>query len=166
MSVYALSREMEATRLLRANLADIVRDDPEFLQDAIEGETNLYETLDAMVASILQDETLVAAIDATIKAMQDRKKRFEARAQMKRGMVGSAMEIAELPKKETPAGTVSLRALPPKVIVQDEAAVPARFWKEQAPKLDKKAVGDALKEGAAVPGCELSNGGTTVSIRG
>jgi Siphovirus Gp157 len=50
-------------------------------------------------------------------------------------------------------------------LILDEAILPAKFWKAQDPKLDKKAVLDALKAKEDVPGASLSNGGETISIR-
>jgi hypothetical protein len=46
--------------------------------------------------------------------------------------------------------------------------VPAGFWRRGDPKLDKKALLDALKalpKGEHIPGAELSNGGATIQIR-
>jgi hypothetical protein len=53
----------------------------------------------------------------------------------------------------------------PKAIILNEADIPSKFWKAQDPKLDRKAVLDALKAKEAVAGAELSNGGETIQIR-
>ena len=68
------------------------------------------------------------------------------------------MGQAEMRKMELPQATISLRAVPPKAEITDEALVPSKFWKAQDPKLDKKAVLDALKGKEDVPGASLSNG--------
>jgi hypothetical protein len=97
-----------------------------------------------------------------------------------------------LRKRGTPAGTVSLKAVPPKAIIHEEAEIPARFWQPQAPKLSLKDLTEALKAREAalakplaladpsarsealrqvdetyspIPGAALSNGGQTVQIR-
>ena len=75
------------------------------------------------------------------------------------------MSMAELKKLELPQATISRKPTPAKALILDEAAIPARFWKPSDPKLDKKAVLDALKAGEAVPGTSLSNGGETIAIR-
>jgi hypothetical protein len=72
--------------------------------------------------------------------------------------------MAQIKKRETPAGTISLRTVPPSVIVQEEADIPTQFWKPQPPALDKKALLDFLKNGNKVPGATLSNGSVTTSI--
>jgi hypothetical protein len=51
------------------------------------------------------------------------------------------------------------------VLIVDEAAIPADFWKPSDPKLDKKAVGEALKAGREVAGAMMSNGGETLQVR-
>jgi hypothetical protein len=51
------------------------------------------------------------------------------------------------------------------VVITDEHAIPQAFWRPQPPKLDRKAIGEALKAGQAVPGAQLSNGGTTLAIK-
>jgi hypothetical protein len=76
-----------------------------------------------------------------------------------------AMSMAELAKLELPQATLSRKRTPPKAIVTSEVDLPARFYVEQNPKLDKKAVLDALKAGEKIPGAELSNGGESLQLR-
>ncbi len=189
---YALSKQIEAAKILRAQIADIAAGDPEFVRDVIEGETSLHECIAALVESIADDEALADSIKARQDGLQARRKRIEDRAALKRALVTVAMEAGELRKLEAPAGTVSIKPVPPKPVVSEEADIPPRFWKPSDPKLDLKALGDALKaraaalqeagkiedqamreaalraaEGAhpAIPGATLSNGSMTISIR-
>jgi hypothetical protein len=60
--------------------------------------------------------------------------------------------------------TLSLRAVAVSVIVIDETEIPTKFWKASAPKLDKRAVLEALKAKETVPGASLSNGGQTLAL--
>ncbi len=189
---YALAKQIEAARVLREQIADVAAGDPDFVRDVIEGQTELHEQIGALVASIAEDEALAEGVTRLMGDLADRKRRFQARAEVKRAMVASAMEIGELRKVETPAGTVSLKAVPPKLVATEEAEIPARYWKSGDPTLDRKALGDALKSRAAaladaqkiegpderaaaleaveamyppIPGATLSNGSTTISIR-
>jgi len=118
--------------------------------------------------------------------------RIEARREIRRALMANALDVAELPNLVTAAGTITRKALPPKVIVVEEADIPARFYVPQEPKLDRTALLNALKERAAaiaertsepgaldekeelatidrkhppIPGATLSNGGTTIQIR-
>jgi len=189
---FALSKQMEVARLLREQIADIAAGDADFIRDTIEGETSLHEQIGALVASIAEDEAVADGIKALLDNLGARKKRLEARADVKRALVACAMEIGEMRKIDTPAGTVSLKPVPPKLIPTEESDIPARFWKVGDPILDRKALGDALKARDAalkeaqsvedqevralaiaaveaahppIPGATLSNGSLTISIR-
>jgi hypothetical protein len=97
--------------------------------------------------------------------IQARLSRFESRAEKKRALVTQVMERADLKKLQEPDFTVSLRAVPPGLVVSNEAEIPGDYWKVPPPKLDKRGVLAALQMGQAVPGANLGNGGTTISVR-
>lgn len=162
---YALAREMNAARALKESLADILRDDPDFFPEAVEGETNLLEMIDALVLSIRQDGALHAATADLAETLTARMERIEKRIGAKRALVLQAMELAEIQKRECPAGTVSTKAVPPKLEIVDSVAIPDIYWLAQPPKLDRKAVLADLKAGQTVPGAALSNGGRTIQVR-
>ena len=61
-------------------------------------------------------------------------------------MLASALEIVEEKRFERPLATITLRPTPRKVLVTDEAAIPAQFWKTPDPTLSKKDLADALKQ--------------------
>lgn len=160
-----LKEEAEAARVLLANIRDIIADDEDAAATAVEGETNLIEAIAAAVEQVAADEAHAEAIAAVAKRYAERKSRLEARAERARAAIAVAMDMAGLKKVELPQAVLTIKATPPKAIVTDEAAIPSRFWKPADPKLDKKAVLDALKAGDKIDGAELSNGGTTLQIR-
>ena len=164
-----VSRELhlqgEAAKALLLNIRDVVEDDAEMIETAIEGETNLKEAISAAVDRILELDAHEEAITAQIKALSERKERFSHQSERIKAAVHVAMSQAELRKMELPVATISVRAVPPKAEITDEAILPSRFWKPQDPKLDRKAILDALKAKEEVPGATLSNGGETISIR-
>lgn len=189
---FALHKQIEAAKLLREQLADITAGDPEFLRDMIEGETTLHEQICALTASEREDRALLEGLKALSSDLDARKRRIESRADTKRTLIALAMQVGELPKIETPAGTVTRKAVPPKAIITEESLIPTRFWVASDPKVDRKALTDALKARAtalkeaseikdegvrvftlamangihpAIPGAELSNGGETIQIR-
>lgn len=158
-------KEIEAVRVLREHIADLAAGDEDVIRDTLEGETDLDGLVAALVASIGEDEAHSEGLKTYEGALALRRKKFDDRAAYKRTLIATALEIAARPTIETDAGTVSLKPVPPKALVTEEADVPAEFWKPTPPKLDRSALLAALKEGRAVPGASLSNGGTTVSIR-
>lgn len=161
----AVVRE-ELTSYLRLKaLLEVEESDPQAILDTLEGETNLHEALLLIAESALDDETMANAITERIKGLQERKSRAEVTAEHKRALIIMAMERAGLKSVKGPAATLSVRDVPPKVIIDDEAAIPSTFFVPQDPRLDKKAVTEALREGRQVPGASLSNGGVSLTIR-
>ncbi|MDE2165839.1 MAG: siphovirus Gp157 family protein [Alphaproteobacteria bacterium] len=139
--------------------------DDETLRDTLEGLSSLPEVLSAVIRAYLEDLSLAAALGMRIADMQERLARFEARAERKRALVTQVMERAELKKLQEPEFTVSLRTVPPGLVVSDEAQIPTDYWKPQPAKLDKKGLLASLNAGQAIPGAGLGNGGTTISVR-
>lgn len=165
MNTMELTREIEAAKILREQIADIAQGDEEFIRDTIEGETNVRELIAALVAHEAEDLAVLEGISDLIKKLRDRCARLEGRINTRRALIASGMEISAIDKLETPAGTVSVKNVPPSVRVIEEADIPPRFWKPQAPKLDKKELLAALKAKEIIPGAELSNGSRTIQIR-
>lgn len=97
--------------------------------------------------------------------MEQRLARLEQRAERKRTLVAAVMERADIRKLAEPDFTVSLRPTPQPLVVVDEVAIPAAFWKPQPAKLDRKALLAALNGGQAVPGAVLGNGAVTIAVR-
>jgi hypothetical protein len=139
--------------------------DPQAILDTLEGETNLHEALLVVAESALDDEAMAEAISNRVEALQARKSRVENTAEHKRGLIIMAMERAGIQQVKGPAATLATRPLKGKAVIKDESAIPARFWKAQDPKLDKKALNEAIENGEAVEGVERSNGGISLTIR-
>jgi hypothetical protein len=101
------------------------------------------------------------------------------------------MAITDMLKLRRPAATLTLRKLPPDVVVTTEADIPSEFFVPQPPpppKLDKAALRDALQRREkrvemaasleddderakalaavpAIPGAVLNNGSFSLQIR-
>lgn len=155
----------EAARALLANIRDVIGDDEEMALVAIEGETGLIEAISSAVDRIAELTAHMSALELQTKALTERRSRFENQADRIKVAIQVAMGQAALRKLELPQATLSLRSVPQKAEITDEALIPSRFWKPQDPKLDRRAVLDALKAKENVPGAALSNGGETISIR-
>lgn len=161
-----LHEQSLAANVLLANIRDVIGDDEEMALVVIEGETDLKEAIAAAVDRISDLNAHMEALSAQIKALGERKSRFEVQGERLRAAIHVAMGQAGLRKLELPQATLSVKAVPAKVEILDEALIPSKYWKAQDPKLDKKAITDALKSKEAIPGATLSNGGETISIRG
>ena len=161
-----LQHSLAEHEYLRGRLkAEFPDADEETLRDTLEGLSSLPEMLACALRSYLDDIALAAALGIRINDMQERISRFEQRAEKKRALITSVMERADLKKLAEPDFTVSVRATPPSLTVNDETEIPHDFWKPQAPKLDRQGLTAALRRGQSVPGAVLSNGHATISVR-
>lgn len=163
VTVRAIGYELNEAVKLRQMLGEDV--DPKLLLDTIEGETNLAEACCVVLEQTCEDEILIEGLAAKIVELQTRKGRMEKSVESRRGIILMAMDKAGLQTIKSPLGTMSVRPTPAKLVVKDEAVIPAKFWKPSDPTLDKKALKDALDANETVPGATLSNGGIGLSIR-
>jgi len=190
-TAHALTKETQAAAVLREQLREVAGDDEDMIRDMIEGETSLHELISVLVLEVAHDDRLAAAAKLHADEIKKRGDRIKARAEIKRALIASAMEQGGLKRIETAAGTVTRKAVAPKVIISDESEIPTAYFDIPDPKLSTKRVGEALKarakamaEAAAiqdpeeraeaialanqtyrdVPGASLSNGGETIQI--
>lgn len=166
MSQITLDFELTRFTALRRQ---IIEADPEIdettLLDTLEGATNLYEAIGALVRSALDDEYLVTGLKARLGELKERLDRIQIRIDNKRQLALSTMEEAGIEKILEPDFTLSLRTTPPSVLVTDETVIPEWFWIPQPAKLDKRSLLDTLKAGTAITGAELSNSRRSLSVR-
>jgi hypothetical protein len=138
-----------AALAVRESIAAVATDDDELLTDMIEGETDLFEIIDRLIARRAENMALAAGAAQHIETMRGRRERFERLAEQDRTLITQAMLIAELPSVRRPVATLSLSARAAKLVIDDEAAIPSGFWKVGDPRLDKIALAEAVKASAA-----------------
>ena len=166
-SEHRLSRQIEAAKVLRSQIHDLVGDDDEMLRDMIEGETGLHEMMQRVVSDIGETNALIEGLKTYQKTIADRKSRFDRRIESFRKALLIAMEIGEIGKSiEFPMATLTKTKSRDKVLVTNEADIPAEFFVRGDPKLDRKKLLEALQEdgGQEIYGAELSNGGETIRV--
>lgn len=164
MDIRELDREAMEAKALLANLRDIVADDEEWTASIVESETNLTEAIEHAVSRLAEVETFEEALAQQAKALAERKERFTRQKNNIRAAIQSALGAVGLKKLELAAATLTLKPTPPKVIVTEEADIPSTYFEPQPPKLDKRKLAAALKDGS-VPGAVLSNGCSTIQIK-
>jgi hypothetical protein len=162
-----LEREAEAARALLENLGVILADDDsdDVRFNTVAGETALVECIGEAVHRLNEIEALHEGIEDLRDRLTTRLARLDRKSELIRTALASAIEATGLKKIELPAATISLKAVPPSVQVISEADIPPQYWKPQDPKLDRRALLEALRKKQSVPGAALSNGGVTISIR-
>lgn len=139
--------------------------DPAAILDTLEGETDLHEALAEVAKSAKEDEALAKGLALYIAELTERKSRMETTAERKRNLLIMAMEKASLANVRRPEITITLKPVPPKLVVNDEAKVPAEFFKVPDPVIDRASLKAALEAGTIIDGASLSNGGVTVQLR-
>ena len=187
-----LRRETEAAKNLLAGMRETIGDeDMALLADTIEGETNLLEAIDTALSEIDETEVLISGLKEKEGQFAQRRRSMEERVRRFRSLIEQAMAITEQAKLRRPAATLTLRKLPPDVVITTEADIPSEFFVPQPPpppKLDKAALKEALRqrekridlaaslEGGeervralaeipAIPGAILNNGSFSLQIR-
>ena len=163
--MHDLHTETHAAGNLLRDFADVLGEDAAFIDDAIEGQTDLHEAIGKGVHRVRWLERAQETLAAEIADLQTRKTRFKKQCDNIRTALAVAMDTAQVDTVEAAAATVTRKAVPPSAVITNEADIPTDYWKKQDPKLDKTALARALKAGEMVPGAQLSNGGHTVQIR-
>lgn len=163
---YQLRRQTEAAKALLASLS--AHDDDELVADAIEGETDLLEAIDAALSEMDECDVMVEGLKAKIEQFTERKRKTEDRKKRVQALIEQAMLTTEQQSFRLPTATLTLRKNAPGLIVQDESAIPSRFFVKQerpAPKLDKRGLLEAIKAKEEIKGATLDNGSVTLSVR-
>lgn len=166
---FNIAKQAEAAKRLMSSLRiQGVDGDEELVSDTIEGQTDLKEAIESALAEIDELEIYITGLKAKEDEFATRRHRLEERVERIRAIIEQAMLTSEQQSFRLAGGTVSLSRRQPGLIVSNEADIPARFWVEQerpAPKLDKKALAEALRNGEAVAGATLDNGSYSLTLR-
>ena len=104
-----------------------------------------------------EDEVMVDALSEHIKALQDRKNRFERRIANIKKTILNAFEMSDTHKIIAPNGTISI-VRRKTLKITDENALRGHhpeYFKVPAPKLDSKAVLKDLENGVLIEGVEV-----------
>lgn len=99
------------------------------------------------------------ALDAEIRRLQQIKKTADNRLEWLKGYTIHQMQRMEVEELRSGVHTLKLRQNPPSVVIEDEAALPAKYIRiVQEQKIDKAGIKDALKAGEHVHGAHLERG--------
>lgn len=147
-----------------AALHDALTEDERLYLDTLEGETDLYELVRRLLEQVEEDEGIQTFLAEQISDRQSRKQRAAERVKHNREAIMALIQCAQLDKLVLAEATLSVRDVPPKPIVTDEAAVPDDFCKFTR-KPDMAAIKAGVEAGAVIEGVSFDNGGTTLTIR-
>lgn len=145
-----LSLTLAQIEALKIMLRDASEEDEQLWLDTLEGETDAFEIVRALLNAIEEDEGQHAALTAQMADRKARRDRCEARNEKRREAIAAIMACAKIDKLPLAEATVSLRTLPAKIAVNDPTAVPEEYTKPN-PKPDMDAIKNAFKPGDDLP---------------
>ena len=150
-----LKKECQAALILLRQLQELNRDDEEAsiidqetVDIVVESETLYVETAQKCVLRIMTAEALVEAIKGLKRYHSLRQKRLEAHIETMRRSLAETMLSLGKKTMELPSGTATAKRLPPKVVIDNEAAIDDRFKVMELKSemvIDKLKLEDALK---------------------
>lgn len=142
--------EINETQKRLQELLDQAADDAEAqsviceAMDLLQGE--LGDKLEAYQAVRCGIDSDVAALKAEEQRLAERRRALEKRSEAMRQRMLDAMQLFGEQKVTTTRWTFSARRTPPKVVIDDEEEALVLYGVPQPPKLDKKAMAQALKD--------------------
>jgi len=138
-------------------------EDPILLSDTLEGMFDTNTVIASFIRRAREDEANADALAGMLKDMGARKSRLQSRADKCRATALELMNTVGIRKLEQPDFTASIRSVPPKVEIDDDAAVPDELCKVVRMP-DKTKIKEALSNGP-VDGAHMTNGGETLTLR-
>jgi hypothetical protein len=160
-----IGREAQAAKMLLDAVNEKFDADEDAAMTVVEGETSLVEVIDQILVRIATLEAYQDGVQDTIGKMKGRADRLDMQAARLKASLMMALDTIGAKKMERPTATLSLAKSPDKAVITNEADLPSSFLIEKTTvSPDRKAILAALKEGTAIPGAELSNGGVSLRI--
>ena len=156
-SLYALASEYEqiANKLMEMDL------DEQTIRDTLEGCTGELEVKAVNVAMFIRNlEVSADQIKLAEKAMADRRKQIEAKAESVKQYLFDNMKRVEVTKIDSPYFSLTIKKNPPKLVIDDAELIPKEFMvtpPPPPPQIDNAALKTALKNGE-VKGAHLEQG--------
>ena len=141
-----------------------LKEDEELKADMLEGATDFRETMERLLRRVQDNIYLSKACQDAERDINERRKRFDKRIEFGRELMKRLLEAADVRKMEFPTATVSLMNTAPQVVVLNEHEIPDDFMRIK--KEPNKILLKQMLEKMDVPGVVLSNGGTSLVIRG
>jgi len=141
-----------------------LKEDEDLKADMLEGSTDFRETMERLLRKTQDSIYLAKACQDAERDIHDRRKRFEKRIEFGRELMKRLMEAADIRKLEFPTATLSLMNTAPQVVITNEDELPEEFFRIKK-EPNKTAIKEALEK-TDVRGATLSNGGTSIVIRG
>jgi len=137
------------------DLAESVEDNQYLLEtlETIEDEFNSkLENIGKVMSSLDAD---MDSIDYEIKRLQEKKKALNSNKTNLKKYVETEMQKLGKRKVKTTLFTFGIQNNPPSLDIMDDRYIPKEFYEPQQPKLNKRELLKALKQGDVIKGVEI-----------
>jgi hypothetical protein len=155
-SLYVLANEYQAQlgKLLELDI------DEQTMKDTVEGLSGELEVKATNVAMFIRNlEASAEQIKLAEKAMSDRRKAIENKADSIKRYLFENMKRTEITKIESPHFTLSIKKNPPSVVIEDESLIPNEYVEDKVvTSINKAAIKDAINAGKEVTGAHIQQG--------
>ena len=134
--------------------------DEQTIADTLEAIDGEIEQKAEATAIIMQELTAEAEkLKAEEQRLAKRRKSLESNVEAIKGRLYNAMKLVDKPKFKTALFSFSIQKNPPRLVVDDESKVPARYLIEQPLKVDTAALkADLMQSGAELSWAHIEQG--------
>lgn len=130
--------------------------DEEQLQEALSGiEDDIENKADGYAKVIKELEAQAKAQKEEAKRLSDRARSLENSVKRMKESLQDQMLLMNKRKIKTQLFSFNVQKNAPSAHITDDELLPKRFYEEQAPKLNKKELLNAMKAGEEIPGAEI-----------
>ena len=136
-----------------------IEDGGEGLEDTLESITDaIEEKADGYGKVIKNIEAQIEAIKNEEKRLVDRRKSLESSVKRLKDSLYESMKLTETKRIKSELFTFNIQNNPPSLNIENEDAIPFEYYQPQAPKLDKRELLNAIKNGLEVEGVSIKQG--------
>ena len=136
-----------------------IEDGGEDLEDTLESITDaIEEKADGYGKVIKNIEAQIEAIKNEEKRLSDRRKSLESNVRRLKDSLYESMKLTKTKRIKSELFTFNIQNNPPSLNIENEDAIPFEYYQPQAPKLDKKELLNAIKNGLEVEGVSIKQG--------
>lgn len=135
----------------------------ELITSALEQVGEELEVKAENIAKLIKTlEVDIAGFKGEEKRLSDQRKTLENRVKSLKEYLDGAMKLTGKTKFKGELFSFNIQKNPPSAVILDEKLIPKKYFIEQEPIIDKRAVLNDLKNGEDVPGAEIKQ---TESLR-
>lgn len=139
----------------------------EAIMNTLEGmDAELEQRAENVVKVMRNTAANIAAIEAEIDRLKDRKETLENSIKRMQGLLRTSLHKVNKSKVQTPLFLVFLQDAPPKAVIDKEDDIPDDYVKTNITVTpDKTAILNALKAGKEVPGAHMERSEQILKIK-